>query len=296
MKKKRYLVIVGIVLAAVLLSILGYRMLANHRPVITSLEAEPEIVILSGTCQIVCSATDPDGDELNYGWSASGGGITEEGATVTWTAPDSVGSYNVTVTVNDSHGSVVTGHATITVRDNKPPIIDSVIADADQITPSGTVWIRCNATDPDGDELSYQWLPYGGGISGTGATVKWIAPEAAGAYGVLVVVTDGYGGSAMSGVGIDVSSTELEANGELEQVKTAALGYFGEYGYWPDSSDDLVMAGFIFSGMLRAVYTFDMSYGWVIGATPNAVDGWTGIVFSPGVAGPTGHHGTWVKL
>ena len=108
MNKKRYLVIVGIVVAAVALSILFYTMLANHRPVITSLEAEPERVLPRGSCQIVCNATDPDGDELIYGWSAGGGGITGEGATVTWTAPGSVGSYNVTVIVIDSRGGEVT--------------------------------------------------------------------------------------------------------------------------------------------------------------------------------------------
>ena len=80
MNKKRYLVIVGIVAAAVVLSILFYTMLANHRPAITSLAAEPERVLPLGSCQIVCNATDPDGDELSYNWSANGGGITGEGA------------------------------------------------------------------------------------------------------------------------------------------------------------------------------------------------------------------------
>lgn len=293
MNKKRYLIIVGIVVVVVVLSIVLYTMLANHRPLITSLEAEPEIVILSGTCQIVCSATDPDGDELTYGWSASGGGITEEGATVTWSAPDSVGSYTIAVMVTDSHGSTVTGQATVTVRDNKPPTIDSVIADADQIAPLGTVSIRCNATDPDGDELSYQWLPYGGSISSAGATAKWTAPEATGAYGVLVVVTDGYGGSAISGVDIDVSSPVAEANTELENVKTAGLAYFAGYGYWPTTSDDLVRDYII--GILKAIYYFDTEYGWVLDATPT-VGGWSGIRFQAGTSGPFGNHGMWVSL
>jgi hypothetical protein len=115
MNKKRYLVIVGIVAAAVLLSILFYTMLANHRLAITSLEAEPNRVLPSGSCQIVCTASDHDGDELSYNWSADEGGITGEGATVTWTAPNSEGSYNVTVTVIDSRGGEVMNHVTITV-------------------------------------------------------------------------------------------------------------------------------------------------------------------------------------
>jgi hypothetical protein len=115
MNKKRYLVIVGIVVAGVLLSILFYAMLANHRLAITSLEAEPERVLPSGSCQIVCAATDHDGDELSYNWSADGGGITGEGATVIWTAPNSEGSCNVTVTVTDGRGGEVMNQVTITV-------------------------------------------------------------------------------------------------------------------------------------------------------------------------------------
>jgi hypothetical protein len=193
MNKKRYLVIVGIVVAAVALSILFYTMLANHRPVITSLAAEPERVLPRGSCQIVCNATDPDGDELIYGWSAGGGGITGEGATVTWTAPNSVGSYNVTVIVIDGRGGEVTKKVTIEVRANRPPTINSLVANADWTTPSGNLKVTCNATDPDGDELSYEWTTTGGDISGTGAVVNWTAPQEVGIYNVTVVVKDGHG-------------------------------------------------------------------------------------------------------
>ena len=193
MNKKQYLVIVGIVAATVLLSILFYTMLANHRPVITGLAAESERVLPRGSCQIVCNATDPDGDELIYGWSADGGGITGEGATVTWTAPNFVGSYNVTVMVLDGRGGGVTDYATITVKTNKAPIITSLIADADWTLPSGSLNVTCDASDPDGDELSYEWSTSGGNITGTGAVVTWTAPEEVGIYNVTVVVRDGYG-------------------------------------------------------------------------------------------------------
>jgi hypothetical protein len=207
MNKKRYLIIVVVVVAAVLLSILFYKMLANHRPVITNLAAEPDSVVPQGSCQIVCNATDPDGDELIYEWSANGGGITGEGATVTWTAPTSAGFYNV-----------------------------------------------------------------------------------------KVIVTDGHGGSAPCELDIYVSSTEsaVAANTELEHVKTASLWYFGEHGVWP--VDSSVLTPTYISGTLKAVYTFDTSNGWVLGATPNPVDGWTGITFQAGTPGPTGNHGRWVNL
>jgi len=195
MNKKRWLVIVVIVVAAVLLSILFDTMLANHRPIITSLQAEPERVIPSGSCQVVCTASDPDGDELSYNWSASGGEINGAGATVTWTVPDLEGFYNVTVTVTDGRGGEVMKQVTITVIANKPPTIVSLTADADWTLSSGSIQVTCNAFDPEGYEISYEWSTTGGDISGTGAAINWTAPEEVGIYHVTVVVTDGHGSS-----------------------------------------------------------------------------------------------------
>lgn len=195
MNRKQYLIIVGIVAVAVLLSILFYTMLGNHRPVITSLEAEPDRVLPLGSCQIVCNATDPDSDELSYGWSAAQGVIkmTGEGDTVTWTAPASVGSYNVTVIVRDSRGGAVTDYVTITVRTNRAPTINSLVADADWTLSSGSINVTCDASDPDGDELSYEWTSTGGNITGAGTEVIWTAPQEVGIYNVTVVVKDGHG-------------------------------------------------------------------------------------------------------
>jgi len=195
MNKKRYLVITVIVVAAVLLVILLDAMLANHLPAITSLEAAPERVLPSGSCQIMCNATDRDGDELSYNWSAIGGEINGEGATVIWTAPNSVGFYDVTVIVTDGRGDVVTKKITIEVRANKPPTINSLIAEAEWTLRSGSLNVTCDASDPDGDELSYEWSTSGGIITGTGTEVVWTAPQDVGRYDITVVVSDGYGGS-----------------------------------------------------------------------------------------------------
>ena len=204
MSKKRWLIIGVIVVAAVLLAILFDTMLANHRPAITSLEA-PKRVFPLASCQIVCNVTDRDGDELSYNWSASGGGITGEGATVTWTAPHSEGSYNVTVIVTDGRGGTVTNYVIITVRRNRAPTIISLVADADWILPSGSLNVTCDATDSDGDELSYEWTATGGDITGTGPEVTWTAPQEAGIYDITVVVKDGHGSSDTEMVPISIA-------------------------------------------------------------------------------------------
>ena len=190
MNKKRFLVIIVIVAAAVLLTILFDTMLANHPPAITSLEA-PERVIPFGSCQIICIATDRDGDELSYNWSINGGEINGAGATVNWTAPLSSGSYNVTVIVTDGRGGMVIDYVTVTVRANNPPTITSLVADVNWTLPSGSIQVTCTASDPDGDELSYEWSTTGGDISGIGAVVNWTAPEEVGIYDITVVVNDG---------------------------------------------------------------------------------------------------------
>jgi len=192
MNKKRLLVIIVIVVVAVLLAILFDTMLANHRPAITILEA-PEKVLPLGSCQIVCTASDRDGDELSYNWSASGGNISGTGASVNWTAPDSEGFYDVTVWVTDGRGTEVMKQVTIVVRANQQPTITSLVTNAEWTTPSGSLQVVCNATDSDGDELSYEWSTTGGDISGMGAVVNWTAPEEVGMYDVTVVVKDGHG-------------------------------------------------------------------------------------------------------
>jgi hypothetical protein len=195
MNKKRLLVIIGIGVAVVVVAVVLDTMLANHQPAITSLIAEPGKVLLGTSCQLSCVAADADGDELSYNWSASGGAIAGEGTTVTWTAPDSLGSYDVTLIVTDGRGGEVINKVTVEVRTNNSPTIASLIADADWTLSSGGLNVTCNASDPDGDELTYEWSTTEGNITGTGTAVNWTAPQEVGVYDITVVVSDGYGAS-----------------------------------------------------------------------------------------------------
>jgi len=226
--KKRYLLIVGIVAVVVVVSILLHTMLANRGPAIISLGA-PEKVLPLESCQITCHATDPDGnsDGLTYDWSATAGEITGEGATVNWTAPDSAGSYKVTVTVADPRGGQVVSHVTITV--GSPPIIAGLVAATDWVTPSGAVQVTCNATDPEGGELTYQWTATAGNITGTGAAVNWTAPQEAGIYDITVVVKDVDGGSATDSLRIIVATEQLPVIAAL--IVTADHCYLKTYSW-----------------------------------------------------------------
>jgi len=65
----------AIMAAAVLLLASSCTTVANRRPIITSLEAEAAWTAPLGSLQVTCTASDPDGDELNYEWTATGGSI-----------------------------------------------------------------------------------------------------------------------------------------------------------------------------------------------------------------------------
>jgi type IV pilus assembly protein PilA len=81
------------------------------------------------------------------------------------------------------------------------------------------------------------------------------------------------------------------ANTEVEQVKTARLGYFGDYGDWPTDSSLLVPT--YLSGAPKAVYDIDDDYGWVVDIVSS---NWTtGITFEVGTSGATGWDGKWVR-
>jgi hypothetical protein len=202
MKKKKRLVIMiaAIVVAAALLAILFSTVLANHRPAIASLIAAQEEVLPLGSSQIGCDASDRDGDELSYQWSASGGSITGTGAIVTWVAPDEAGVYDITVVVADGQGGEDMGSITLSVETSVPPAVEGLIVTADhkylketatgyKVGKTQEYYIERIASDTSG-ELAYEWSCDGGEISGEGSMITWTAPDTEGDVVVTVTVTD----------------------------------------------------------------------------------------------------------
>jgi hypothetical protein len=195
----------------------------NHPPTITSLIADTSQVIPRGSCCVECQAEDPDGDSLIYTWSASGGSISGEGPAVTWTAPEAVGSYTITVVITDGQGGEATSSLIINVAPNHPPVIDDLIVtpehSGDFNLKSSRMYgafkgascdIECDARDPDEDELSYEWSvkgdwTKGGKISGDGFMVTWTAPSTKDIkVTITVTVSDGRGGTDTKSIVFEV--------------------------------------------------------------------------------------------
>jgi outer membrane protein OmpA-like peptidoglycan-associated protein len=90
---------------------------------------------------------------------------------------------------------------------NRPPTV-SVSCDPCEVQVGGEVRLRADASDPDGDSLTYRWSAPTGSFqdSADRVTTQWQAPDQAGPVPINVIVSDGRGGSASDTANIRVNS------------------------------------------------------------------------------------------
>ena len=153
----------------------------NQLPQVTSLSASPNPVQPGGTTSIEASASDGNGDELSFAWSAPEGWSlgSNSGNTTEVTAPDRANaSAEVTLTVSDGFGGTTTQSVALSTSRNEPPVVTSMTATPPQVEPTGEATVRVDAQDPEGDELSYSWsVPDDWSLSGEGSEVTVTAPD-----------------------------------------------------------------------------------------------------------------------
>jgi hypothetical protein len=88
----------------------------------------------------------------------------------------------------------------------------------------------CNATDPDGKQLSYTWSQDGGSLGWDwGRNVRWFAPESSGEGVVRVTVTDEDGLAANDSFTVTVRAETLGVLFWDAAVKA------GDFRAWPDT-------------------------------------------------------------
>lgn len=90
---------------------------------------------------------------------------------------------------------------------NTAPVINSLTPAQVGVWPGGSTTVTCNATDANGDNLTYTWTADSGDFTGTGATVTWEASATGGAVEVECQVSDGNAGTATRTVEMTVGAT-----------------------------------------------------------------------------------------
>src|SRR3989338_157189 len=137
-------------------------------------------------------SNDPDGaaDIVSYSWAFGDGG-TATGKTTTHSY-SAIGSFNVTLTVQDSDGATSSVSKTAQVVNGVPTANFSITPSNGDRTISFS-FDGASSSDPDNDSLSYAW-DFGDNATGSGqaATHQFGAP---GNYSVRLTVTDSQGGS-----------------------------------------------------------------------------------------------------
>ena len=89
---------------------------------------------------------------------------------------------------------------------NSPPEINSIVTDPVFITVGSTTTITVDATDPDGDALSYSWVVALGDIIGSGNQVKYTAAYCCvGVNTIHLEIKDSKGASVKSNINIEVN-------------------------------------------------------------------------------------------
>jgi hypothetical protein len=88
---------------------------SNQPPLIGVLAASPQTGLTPGQAiEVSVGATDPEGDFVQFAWTASAGTLsTPAGARVVWYPPTAPGQYILRVLASDGHGGTA-GYLTLT--------------------------------------------------------------------------------------------------------------------------------------------------------------------------------------
>ena len=144
--------------AAIASDSVGVTVLANRAPSIQSLAANPTEVVHGGTSALTCTATDDDGDNLTYTWTARAGTIQGSGSNVQWEAPNVTGAFWIMVSAGDGFVSDADSVQLTVSPPNAPPSDPYDPRPANyangQLTSLTLSW---TCVDPDGDTIRYDF-------------------------------------------------------------------------------------------------------------------------------------------
>jgi hypothetical protein len=165
-----------------------------------------------GEVRFSVSAEDPDEGELNYQWMVNDTPVnvslvSGDGSSYTFPLDyESAGEYAVVCWVADRVNEGFWVRWELTVTDvNRPPVVLGIEPSLAPTVEAGkTVPVEVNATDPDGDVLTYVWSVDGAVAAETEAPVWTFTSLRDGSFSITVTVEDGRGGNATAGTTVNV--------------------------------------------------------------------------------------------
>lgn len=188
---------------------------------------------VSGVTQVTltASASDLDGDGLDYSWVAAPGSVSSGSTALAaiWTPPSGTGVATITFTASERSPKTLSGKATVNVSystgggtGNNPPTVDLVATVSSTVQVGSTITLTAaNGSDPDGDAITYSWSASGGSLSGTAGTpVTWTAPGTIGQITITLTASDGKGGTASKDLVLTVSSSAPTPTGLTVKISS----------------------------------------------------------------------------
>ena len=144
-------------------------------------------------------ASDANNDTLTYSWSVDGASVTNNRPSFDFgTADRSIGAHTVRVTVTDVDNMSADCEFQVTVdrRPNQNPSV-ALTLDKNEVYAGDSVSANAQATDPDGDPVSYSWSLDGQSRSDTSSRIGInTSGLAGGRHSVAVTVSDDRDGTA----------------------------------------------------------------------------------------------------
>ncbi len=198
----------------------------NKAPIVSSVTAEPSLLLPGQSATLTCNAEDLEGHSISYEWLSSTGDIDGLGSSVTWTAPAQPGSHYVVVRATDELGETRTRNVMVTVQCPEPPVITELavwptLPDYTKEDIRGgfrllrgsltSCELECFVELPYG-EATYEWTCTEGTIEGRGPIVLYVPPNATAEALVTVTVSDVCGNSAQAEVLFRVFQREEYSN------------------------------------------------------------------------------------
>ena len=168
----------------------------NEPPTVTC-AVSPSTITPGQTSTVTLDIDDPDDDYLTVTWKSNGGQLDQQGESAVFHASGAdPGNYTVIAEVADGDG-VASCSADITVnKDKKPPAVSCQPGSA-TVTAGGSTTLRANASDANGDALTYAWSASGQSVPNNSPSFEFgPAGRDPGSYVVRVTVTDVDGMSA----------------------------------------------------------------------------------------------------